>query len=329
MSGAVALSLRPAEAPPEGVAASRASLAHHSKSFALAGKLLPRACRDDAAVVYAWCRRADDLVDLAPPGGASGAAAQLRRELDGLYAGERQEDPVLAAFQAVVTRRRIPRAYPDALVAGMEMDARPLPLVYEDTAALSLYCYRVAGVVGLMMSHVMGVRDEAALRRAAHLGMAMQLTNIARDVLEDWQRGRLYVPADHLGAAAREAAPGGPLPEKVREALARALPALLARADWLYRSGDRGLSALSFRCAVAIRTARLVYAAIGDELRRRAYDVTAGRAVVPRWRKLLLAARALVGVTAGRAATLLRPLPPPTTPTTVLRYPDDVDRDLD
>lgn len=314
-----------AQAPDAGISAARASLARHSKSFALAGKLLPKGCREEAAVVYAWCRRADDLVDDAPPGGAARAAAALRRELDEIYAGTPQEDPVLGAFQRVVQRARIPREYLDELLAGLEMDAAPPPIVYPSRETLDLYCYRVAGTVGLMMCHVMGIADERCLRNAAHLGMAMQLTNISRDVAEDWARGRLYVPADLLGAVATPPTP--PLRGPLVEALRRALPQLLARADLLYRSGDAGLPALSFRCAVAIRTARLVYAAIGDALGARGFDVTAGRAVVPARRKVWLLARAAVGVAASRLAAVFgrhRRAAALSSPSRVLRYPHDV-----
>jgi phytoene synthase len=130
--------------------------------------------------------------------------------------------------------------------------------------------------------------------------MATQLTNICRDVAEDWQRGRLYLPRDVLGDASHARlcrALGGDLPDDAAPALAGAVRALLALADRYYASGDRGLAHLEWRAAMAVRTARLVYAEIGGELRRRGHDVRAGRAVVPRRRKLRLALRAL-----GRAA---------------------------
>jgi phytoene synthase len=278
----------------------RRVLAVGSKSFALAGKLLPRACRDDAAIVYAYCRRADDLVDEAPPGGATAAVAALSRELASIYAGEAQADPVLAAFQEVVSRRRIPRAYPAELIAGFAMDAATV--TYRSWDELRLYCYRVAGVVGLMMCHVMGLHEDEKMPNAAALGMAMQLTNIARDVAEDWRMGRLYLPADALGPLPR--APGAPLDAATAGVLSAAVPALLAAAGPLYRAGDEGLGALSLRCAIAVRAAGLVYSAIGERVAARGHDVTAPRAVVSRPRKLWLVIRAAAGVLARRA---LRP----------------------
>jgi 15-cis-phytoene synthase len=256
----------------------RQVLAHHSKSFALAGKLLPRDCRDDAAVVYAWCRRADDAIDLAPPEAHAAALATLRRELDDVYAQGEIADPELAAFQQVVRRRRIPRRYPQELIEGLQMDVDGRR--YATVDELLLYCFRMAGTVGLMMCHLFDVRHAAVLRRANDMGMAMQLTNVCRDVAEDWAAGRLYLPQELVGAS---------LDPARASAAARVL---LARAAELYRSGDRGVDALPFRAAVAVRTARLVYSAIGDVIAARGYDVLAGRAVVSHARKIVLAARA-------------------------------------
>jgi 15-cis-phytoene synthase len=284
-----------------GASRARRVLAAGSKSFALAGKLLPRACRDDAAVVYAFCRRADDLVDqAATPAIAERAVVRLRRELAAIYGGVPQEDPVLAAFQEVVARRRIPRDLPADLIAGFAMDAAPRPIVYRTWQDLRLYCYRVAGTVGLMMCQVMGVADRRRLVNAAALGIAMQLTNIARDVAEDWRLGRLYVPAEALPRPLASD-PSRPLDRGTAAVLSAAVPALLAAAVPLYRAGDAGLDALSLRSAIAVRAARLIYGAIGDRVAARRHDVTAPRAVVPRWRKLWLVARAAAGVLISRA----------------------------
>lgn len=269
------------------------TIAVHSRSFAWASRLLPREVRDRAVVVYAWCRRADDAVDLAP-GRETDALAALRDELDAMYDGRDLKDPVLGAFARVARECSIPRGYAEELLAGMEMDV--VGVRYDTLAPLELYCYRVAGTVGLMMCHVMGVHDERATRNAVHLGMAMQLTNICRDVAEDWRRGRLYLPDRLLaecGVADLAAARGGPFPEAARPGVASAISRLLDEADRYYASGDRGLSALSWRCALAIRTAREVYAAIGSRVRRAGCDPLAGRAVVPTRRKLALTATAL------------------------------------
>jgi len=314
--------------PAAALAACRASIATHSRSFSLASRLFSARTRDCAAVVYAWCRRADDAIDAAGPEKQSDALARLRRELDDVYGGAELRDPVLGAFRSVAELCAIPRLYPEELLAGMHMDASGAR--YRTLQELHLYCYRVAGTVGLMMSHVMGVRDEAALRNAAHLGIAMQLTNICRDVLEDWEMGRLYLPHDVLaacGAPDLERALGGPFPESAREPVAKTMRRLLAEADRFYASGDRGLDALPWRCALAVRTARLVYAAIGSEVARAQHDVRAGRAVVADAKKLELAARA-VGLALAelplRALGALRGRARPHVPHTRVEFPDGV-----
>ena len=276
------------------LAPSRASIALHSKSFALASRLLASDGRDEAAVVYAWCRRADDAVDLVPPSEQRGAVARLGRELAAIYDGEAQSDPILAAFQSVVDHRRIPRCYPAELLVGMGMDAEGTAYGSYDT--LLSYCFRVAGTVGLMMSHVMGVRHPMALKHAAHLGMAMQLTNICRDVREDWRRGRLYLPDDWLSFAGRRdlrSRLGGALPKDASRAIASVTRELLCRADTFYVSGDLGIPLLSFRSALSVRTASLVYADIGRVILARNADPFAPRAVVGTGRKLRLMLRAL------------------------------------
>ena len=312
----------------QALALCRASIAHHSKSFALASKVLPPASRDSAAVLYAWCRYADDAVDLVPANQQPAALQRLRDELDRVYGQEDLTDPVLGSFQRVVRHYRIPREYPQELVEGMAMDV--VGTSYRTTDTLLLYCYRVASVVGLMMSHIMGLNDDKALRQAAHMGIGMQLTNICRDVLEDWGMGRLYLPddlLDRVGLGDLRAQLGTPLSPGVREPLARAVELLLADADRYYESGDRGVPALPWRCAFAVRAARRVYSAIGGRLRRRGCDVFAGRAYVPTWRKLALVA------SAGLRALVELPVrgwrrafgrPQPAIPNTQLRFPNDV-----
>ncbi len=303
----------------------RRAIAIGSKSFALASRVLPAGCRDEVAVLYAWCRRADDAVDEVAPAAQPAALATLRAELAAAYAG-RADDVVLRAVGAIANARAIPRAYPDALLDGMAMDVAGTR--YATLDELIGYAWRVAGVVGLMMSHVMGVRDDAALRRAAHLGLAMQLTNICRDVAEDWARGRLYVPADVL---ARHGAPdladalGRPLPADAVAPLAGAVRELLAIADRYYASGDRGLAALPWRCALAVRAARRVYRAIGGRLAARGHDVTAGRAIVSTPRKLWLLGGAVTLALAeapGRAWRRLRGAPRPRVPLVTLELAD-------
>lgn len=266
-------------------ALARKILARHSKSFWWGALLLPTALARDASALYAWCRRCDDAVDIPHDAQVARAAvARLRTELDDIYDGrDGGADPVLAGFAEVVRRHRLPKQYPSELLDGMAMDIGPVR--YRTFEQLLPYCYRVAGTVGLMMAHMMGVRDQAALGRAADLGIAMQLTNICRDVAEDEGRDRVYVPAELCHPSS------GPTPAAVAD--------LLARADAFYASGDRGLPALPWRAAIAVRAARLIYADIGAQLARRGFDFRRGRVVVPRVRKLRLALRAVFQMTWG------------------------------
>ena len=133
----------------DALAISRRIIAHHSKSFSLASRLLPPEVRDRAVVVYAWCRRADDAVDLAPAAQAPEALENLQRELDVVYDGGELQDPILAAFRHVTQTCKIPRHYPQELLEGLAMDATGTD--YDGMPRLLQYCYRVAGTVGLMM----------------------------------------------------------------------------------------------------------------------------------------------------------------------------------
>jgi 15-cis-phytoene synthase len=272
----------------------RAILGAGSKSFALAGALLGRGVRDDAAVLYAWCRLADDLIDDAPEHAQAASLAQLNDQLDMVYGdGKTFPTPLLAAMHELVLRTGIPRAYPEALLEGFVMDANGH--VYRTTSDLDLYAYRVAGVVGLMMCHVMGVRDDQCLKQAVHLGMAMQFTNICRDVEEDWRRGRLYLPKSLLrpGFALL---PGDPLTPTGQEVFTPAAAALYERAELYYRSGAKGLRGLGWRSAVAIGAAMRIYRAIGRKIARRNHQVLLGRAVVSTPHKAVLL---LFALTAG------------------------------
>ena len=246
-----------------------------SKSFSLAAKLFDSDTRDAAFFLYGWCRYCDDQVDDA---GKTASQDELAKRIKALkedtataFSFAQQREPVFVALQYIVHRYGIPAHYALELIEGMAMDARGTR--YNSLKELLLYCYRVAGTVGLMMSHVMGLRDETALKHAADLGIGMQLTNIARDIIEDAAIGRIYLPLSWLQEAqipaAEVAAP------EYREKLAMLSLRLLREADRYYRSGDAGLWYLSFRSACAVSAARQVYAEIGSLLlrkRARAWD---------------------------------------------------------
>jgi phytoene synthase len=278
----------------------REVIRRHSKSFSLAASILPTAARERAEALYAWCRSADDRIDhAAGRAEAEDGLDELRSEVDDVYAGRPVTTPAADALRRAVASCGIPREYPLELLAGLEMDVRGV--WYETADELLLYCHRVAGVVGLMMCHALGLTDDAGLRHAAHLGIGMQLTNIARDVADDWHRGRMYLPAEWLP---RRPSAHAPLSD---EELSPAVRRCLQLAGRYYRSGEAGLRYLSPWCRLAVGTASRVYRAIGAEVAARGHRPSAGRAVVPAWRKLALLTSTALGslpeLLTGRDAT--------------------------
>ncbi|HQT66893.1 MAG TPA: phytoene/squalene synthase family protein [Acetobacteraceae bacterium] len=271
------------------IAACRTLLRTGSFSFHAASLLLPRSVRDQATALYAFCRIADDAVDLGTD--RHEAVARLTMRLDLAYAGTPLPQPVDRAFAGLVAHDHIPKILPSALIEGLAWDAEGRR--YETMADLLAYAMRVAGSVGVMMALIMGVRDHASLARAADLGIAMQLTNIARDVGEDARAGRIYLPLAWLTQA-------GISPHtlctdtRFNPALASIIAKLLAVADELYSKAESGIGCLPFFCRPGIGAARLIYAAIGTEIARAGFDSINQRARVTGGRKLALAARALL-----------------------------------
>jgi phytoene synthase len=286
-----------------------------SKSFSAASRLFDRTTRESAYMLYAWCRYCDDQVDGQELGfGISKKAAEtaaqrldhLYRQTDAAYGGAPVADPVFEAFRRVVERHGIPRRYPFELLEGFRMDVDEW--VYDDLDDTLLYCYHVAGVVGVMMAYVMGVRERGVLHRAADLGIAFQLTNISRDVVEDARAGRVYLPGRWLEEE-------GLRPDRVadaqsRPAVARVVRRLLAEAERYYDSAHHGLASLPLRAAWAVATARGVYRDIGLVVLERGVRAWDQRVVVSRPRKIMWGLAG--GISALRASTLGRletPLP--------------------
>ncbi len=274
-----------------------------SKSFHAASLLLPREVREAAFALYAFCRVADDAVDEGEC--STRAVTELRQRLDAVYAGRPRQDPVDRAFAAVTAAYDIPKEIPAALIEGFAWDASGRR--YETLEELKDYAARVAGTVGVMMALVMGVRDSLALARACDLGIAMQLTNIARDIGEDARAGRVYLP---LGWLRREGlAPADLLDATSASPEIRTLTAqLLEAADTHYRAGLAGADFLPSACRPAIRAAGLIYAGIGSAIARSGYDTITRRAFVTRRRKCVLAARAFLPA---RSRPVLREAAPP------------------
>ena len=280
-----------------------------SKSFFLASLALPWRVRAPAAALYAFCRVADDAIDLADD--PARALASLQRRLDAIYAGSPGPDVADRAMAAVVDSIGLPRALPEALLEGFAWDTQGR--AYPTIESLHDYGARVAGTVGAMMALTMETREPWALARACELGVAMQLTNIARDVGEDARMGRLYLPEQWMHEAGLD--PKRWLARPCFDArLAQVIARLLAEADRLYARAECGVCALPRDCRPAIQAARLVYAEIGRELGRRGLDSVNQRAVVSMPRKLarLLQSSAAILVPPGHpvsAGAASQPLP--------------------
>jgi len=276
---------------PADMAACRALLKGGSRTFHAASKVLPRNVSDPAIALYAFCRLADDAVDLGDDRAA--AVARLQERLDRAYGGQPMDCAADRAFAGVVTKFSIPREVPEALLEGLAWDAEGRR--YDTLPELFAYAARVAGTVGVMMSLVMGQRAPEIVARACDLGVAMQLTNIARDVGEDARAGRLYLPLSWLREAGIDPDAWLAKPVLTRE-ISAMVQRLLDTADALYGRATLGIKNLPFACRPGIYAARALYAEIGRELERSGLDSISRRAVVSTNRKLAVLARMLVAL---------------------------------
>jgi phytoene synthase len=237
--------------------------------------------------LYAFCRVVDNAVD--EPESSDPVVSGLEDRLDAIYSDASLTGSVDRAFRAVARSHGIPRAIPEALLEGLRWDEEGR--TYSDLAELYDYGVRVGSTVGVMMTLVMGRRDADTLVAASELGLAMQLTNIARDVGEDARRGRIYLPLDRLSSNGVD--PELWLTEPRPEPGMRAAVAwLLDDADRLYEKSWNGISRLPPRCRPAIRAAALLYSEIGNEIRAVDCDSVSHRAWTARTTKARVLAHA-------------------------------------
>lgn len=270
----------------------RDAIREGSYSFHAASKLLPAHVRDPALALYAFCRLADDEVDFGTDKPA--AVLALSERLEAAYQGRPRNNPTDRAFTAMIEDFDMPRALPEALLEGLAWDG--MERRYASLSDLRSYSARVAAAVGAMMCVLMRVRDEQALARACDLGVAMQLTNIARDVGEDLRAGRIYLPTDWVADA-------GMTPEqlfsdpKPSVALQRMTRSLLAEANRLYLRSEPGIGRLPLSARPGIFAARHCYDAIGRKLAGMGHDSISQRATTTSGHKMRL-----LGLSVVRAA---------------------------
>lgn len=266
---------------PRDMAHCEEAIRHGSLSFHAASRLLPTKVRDPALALYAFCRLADDAVDLQPE--KAQAVLSLRERLDLAYLGRPLNAPADRAFAALIEDFEMPRALPEALLEGLAWDA--VGRRYATESELFDYCARVAAAVGAMMCVLMRVRCPDALARACDLGVAMQLTNIARDVGEDAMEGRLYLPTDWLAEA-------GLTPDsflanpRSTKAIRQMVRRLLVQANRLYARSEAGVSGLPRSVRPGIFAARFIYAGIGAQVQKVGYDSFSSRAHTSKSQKI-------------------------------------------
>jgi 15-cis-phytoene synthase len=274
-----------------------AYLAEHSRSFRFAARFLPRQEAGPIAEVYAFCRFTDDLVDRAP----ASSQGELEARLDQweslvrlAHSGAPTGLPILDRSIGRMGSLGIPVVYAIDLIGGMRMDVRPRQ--FESMADLETYTYRVAGVVGKWLTEMSGVRNPWVLARAADLGHAMQITNIVRDVGEDWARGRLYLPLDAMNRHGldprdleRASEWKGVPPQNYRNLMEE----LMQGAEKRYRAALDGIPSLPGYFRRSVLVAAFAYQRIHTVLRRNGYDNFGKRAFSSPWDKFRVGVKAL------------------------------------
>lgn len=263
------------------------SIKNGSRSFDMASRFFRYEERVSAAQIYRWCRYCDDIID---EGKATAEILdQLKKNTASCWNQTNDAPPEFLSFRDAVLRSHIPQIYAEELLSGLEMDLQKKR--YRTLAELKLYCYRVASTVGLMMCHVMGLFSQRSLEHAASLGMAMQITNICRDVKADWEIGRLYLPTDWLNLVGLDETNYFDL--AFRGQLFLVLKKLLSEAEALYQHGLAGTRNLPWRSALAVLIAARLYREIGREIIRQGMESLEQRTVVGKSRKIWLVALAI------------------------------------
>lgn len=259
--------------------------AYYSKSFYFSARMLPSEQRWATYALYGFCRYCDNLIDVPRRRTKSDLLREIQfvaEELQIAYDTSESEHPVIRAFILVAKSCGIPIAYPLDLLKGVAMDIQGTR--YKTFDDLSLFCYRAAAVVGLMMTHVLGYKDDRAFDYAKQLGIAMQLTNILRDIKEDKEMGRIYLPQTELvqfGVSERHI---------FDEIMAPQLRALMKfqveRAERYYAEAMPGISLLNTDSQYAIYSAAKIYRGILRKIEARDYNPFLGRVFVPSIEKM-------------------------------------------
>lgn len=264
------------------------SLRSGSKTFFLAACFFPKEKLEAAARIYHWCRYCDDVID---QGGGEATLKFLEIETNLVLHHRKESDfEPFASLKEVSSKYQIPSLYAEELLLGMKMDIQKN--IYQSLKDLEVYCYRVASTVGLMMCYILGIFRQSALRHASSLGIAMQLTNICRDVKEDYEMGRVYLPEDLLqehGVHKKYLF----LDEKK---LFEVVKDVIRHSEYHYDVGLRGTRFLPMRSAFVITMAAYFYREIGRKILRSGPEALQERVVVNLPRKIWLIILAVISV---------------------------------
>ncbi len=262
-----------------------------AKSFYFASHFMPGKTRHAAYAIYAICRLSDETVDSGDPKDAPAKIGGMEHRIACAYDGSPISDPLLLAFRKTIETYKIPQRYFDQLIEGMRMDVSKTH--YENFDELYAYCYKVAGVVGLIMYRIFGGNANDAQEAAVHLGIAMQLTNILRDVKEDLLRNRIYLPRDEIrahGVSEDDIRRG-----KVTDNLKRLLRFQSSRARDYYAKAEGGIKLIPrrrYRLVICLMIR--IYAGIVREIEKAGFDVFSERAAVSHAGKIAIAANVLI-----------------------------------
>jgi phytoene synthase len=264
---------------------------HHAKTFYLASLFLPKKQQNPIFAIYALLRTVDDLVDMAEEKMTNGQITKeeiqrlltdWKSRLKECYDGKVSNDPILMAWQDTLKSFSIPIEYPLDLMDGVAMDIDFKP--FETFDELYVYCYKVASVVGLMTSEIFGYKDKRALQHAIELGIAMQLTNILRDVGEDIDRGRIYLPLEDLrrfNYSTNEF-----MQKSNNENFRNLIKFQIERAREYYRSSEKGIPMLEKHSRFAVGISSINYCNILTAIEKNAYDVFSKRAYRSLYQKI-------------------------------------------
>ena len=282
--------ITPKDAVRRGFLQARQITTHHAKTFYFASRFLPKEKRFASYAIYALCRISDDSVDTR---GAISAHSQLsltKEYIERVYRNEQVNNEVLLAFKDTVTRYNIPKQYFDELIDGMHMDLNKNR--YETFNELYSYCYKVAGIVGLIMLKIFDDANRVAQTHALDLGIAMQLTNILRDIKEDYLRNRIYLPQDEMNRfGVNESHLTN---ENLDENLIALLKFQIQRAREYYHNSTPGIAMFrEARTRFVVQAMKDIYAEILRMIEHNRYDIFSQRLHTTKRQKIAIALKIL------------------------------------